>query len=1104
MIAQPLQISIARSLTEKALLPDEWSTICDTRLSSDRQGSEQLFLRWQKRLGMRQAYLNAFEKRLQQLGLDQDSAIAFLTPRKLPANAPVPDWAIVLEAILQVDNFKQPIVSVAQLQAWTEAELQQYDINLDALPLFPQFLHPFVTWALREIQSQQPDLLSWNAIETIGRYLVWRLSELSARTIAYEVKQHSFKGKLLGDTPELRYQYFAEQVLGNSAGLTELLLQYPVLGRLLAVATQQVASSIIELLTRFKQDIVDLAQVFGCDRTSSIAALFPGLSDSHQGGRTVCLVQVSDQTKLIYKPRSLAIDHAFYHLIDWLNQTGSTPTFKTLKILDRVEYGWTEFVATQSCDSEAAIARYYQRQGGHVALAYFLCGVDFHYENFIPCGEYPVPIDLEALLTSGVHVPAREWKHLPKYLLPSSLFSMLSTGMSTYWRSGDFDQILFAASGINGSGDRPWHTAVSAWSNINTDRLTLKRTAQPLHFDQSLPRLNDQRISVDRFLPDVVQGFAAVYRTLLQHRKYLLSEESPLQAFYSVQTRVLVRDTSDYSGLLAWSVAPDQLTSGAAFFVALESLSELSPTCASLAPTQAIVDEERQCLRWLDIPSFYGSPASIDIYSSEGTLYPAFVQQPSFQQMQQRLEDASEEDLIWQAELLRVSLAMALNLEAAPNQTSKPAWLNQSLNAEWLQLNGWVPLNAAVAETEATDPMLKLETHLSAIAEVLTNLALNHMEGSSWLSLGRTNNSAMVAPVHHYPWHAAGAAGTSLLFANLARHTGNEQYARLARGGMKFTFSMLEQFSQAGLWNDLPVSGYHGIGLGIYALTETGRCLNDRSLIDQALSIALKLTPEKLLRETNPDILCGAAGGLLTLLHLHRLHPDQRLVDRAIDLATPILKSQASGAAAGWFIPEFERPLMGMGHGAAGISYALLQLYAITGDSRFKESAQRGIAFEQQNFAIEQQDWADFRQPIGHTQFMTGWCAGAPGIGLARLGSLGMLEDEAEIWIDIERAIAATQKHLGKAQHHLCCGEAGRIVFLAKAAQQLNRPELWETAIQAAVATTTFYERRGYWRLHEFSERRIIPGLLDGVAGIGLMLLWLLDPKSTSQAWMLA
>ncbi len=1129
MIASPSSaISVIQTLAERAIFPDEWCAFGDVELSphlSDRAEAEKMLNRWQQRLVMRRADYDGFDERLKQLGLDADSVMAYLTPRQFPANTLLPSWATVLEAVLQPENFAHPVLTVAQLQAWTAAELQRYDRQLDATPLFPECLYPFVSWALRKLQTEQPDLyalLSLNAIETLGRYLVAQLSQLAARTIAYEVKQRSFKGNLKGDTPELRYEYWVEQVLGTPTGLTALLLQYPVLGRFLAVAAEQTLTATTELLRRFQQDTLALTHTFSCQPECTIETLFLGLSDPHNGGRTVCLLQLSDDSKLIYKPRSLAIDCAFQHLIAWLNQTGTVPDLKALQVLDRGHYGWVEFVPTEDCASAAAIARFYERQGAHVVLMHFLCGVDFHYENFIPSGEYPVPIDLEALLTIGVHAVTSEWQKLPKYLVPPSLFSLLSTSMSTYWRVGTFDQKLLAVSGINGGGDRPGHSTISVWRGLNTDRLSLKRETQPLYFQQSLPRWQGQTVAVDHFLPAVVQGFVATYRTLLQHQEYLLSPQSPLQAFYAVQTRVLVRDTNEYAAMLAWSLAPDQLTSGAAFFVALECLSELSPTCASLMPTQAMVDEERRYLQGLDIPSFYGSPASTDVWSSQGTVYPDFATQPSFTQMQQRLAAASAEDLLWQAELLRVSLAMALPPVAQPtaHETLRPAWLDQpitqlnSLNSPWLRLQGWLPWSAefpSVAAQESgdrvavEDAQTKLRSHVIALGDTLADLALNHAQGASWLSLGRVSKfSAMVSAVHHYPWHATGAAGTSLLFANLAQQTGNDRYDRLARGGLKFTLAMLEHAMATGLWEDLPVSGYHGIGLPIYVLTECGRCLADEMLIDRALSLALQITPEKISREVNPDILVGTAGALLTFLHLYRFRPDQRLLDRATALATPILNAQVAGSAAGWLVPEFERPLMGMGHGAAGIIYALLQLYAVTGDDRLKAAALRGLAFEQENFCHQAQDWPDFRQPIGTTQFMTGWCAGAPGLGLARLGSLGILPDDTMLLTDIGRAIAATQKYLGTHQHHLCCGEAGRIAFLAKAGRELNRPELWEIAMKSAIATVTFYEQRGYWRLAEFSERMVIPGLLDGVAGIGLTLLGMLDPPVTSQAWLLA
>jgi hypothetical protein len=43
-----------------------------------------------------------------------------------------------------------------------------------------------------------------------------------------------------------------------------------------------------------------------------------------------------------------------------------------------------------------------------------------------------------------------------------------------------------------------------------------------------------------------------------------------------------------------------------------------------------------------------------------------------------------------------------------------------------------------------------------------------------------------------------------------------------------------------------------------------------------------------------------------------------------------------------------------------------------------------------------------------------------------------------------------------------------------------------------------FYEHKGYWKLQSMAARSIIPGLTDGIAGVGLSLLTLIDPNQTS------
>lgn len=1110
---------IVREIVERSLSPDEGSAFPEAQPNSATATleAEQLLARWEKLIRLKTKDKSAFNRRLQHLGLDRTSAIAYLKTRHLPTDAPSPNWANLLSEVLAPDNFAQPVIAIVQLQAWCDPKSSNQ-------AAFPEFLHPFLSVILRQIRSQIPNLAEWvsnHTVKQIADYALLRLSKLAARVIAYEVKQWRFKGKLVGETPEERYQYFVQDVLGTPAGLTALFLQYPVLARLLAVASEQIITITVELLQRLQQDFAELSSLFQSGESlGTVTSLQIGLSDLHQEGRTVCILQFASGLKLVYKPRRLEVDQAFNTLITWLNQTGVTPTLRPVQLLARSQYGWSEFIASADCTTQSQVSQFYQRQGVHTALMYFLCGMDFHWENFIAAGEFPVPIDLEAVLATGIHSAPEEYQPLPKYLHPLGTCSLLTSNLSFFWRAGATDQPLFCGTGINGCGDRPWHTQFTVLQGLGTDEMKYTRRSRDYEFNQNLPRWQSKKISVNDYIPDVVQGFTAAYRILWQHREELLQPQGLLATFRNVTTRTVIRDSNEYAGTLSWSLIPDHLTSGANYDIALELLYTEQPAFNHLSCLD-LLNEEKRCCWQQSIPVYYSSPESHHIYSMPEVNSPEIdwgvvVTKTSFEQMQQRFQSASAEDLIWQSELLRVSLEMAVyprskRVQAQQEHDSQPTWSDR-----WLLTNGWsslstIPTRHLQPIDSATkvkpipidhQPLLnRLQTQAIAIGEAIVHLAMNHAQGNSWLYLSKvTQSTPQIAPVHPFPWHSSGAAGTSIFLANLAQQTGNEHYEQVARGALKFTAAMLEQCIDAGLWDTIPISGYNGLGLWVYALTENGRCFQDEALLDSALDWALKLTPERLRQEQNPDVLAGAAGALLVLLHLYKLRPDRRLIDRCNALGESILQCQHEDQ--GWRVPNFERSLLGMAHGVAGIAYALLRLYRITGSESLRQSAVAGLAYERSHFCPQAQDWSNLQQ-TNQQQFMQGWCAGASGIGLARLGSLGILQDDSALYEEIEWAIAATQRHLGKNQHHLCCGEAGRILFLATAAQRLDRPELFAVALSAALELLDFSERRGYWRLQEFSERNIIPGILDGVAGIGLMLLSLISPPSTSQVLIL-
>jgi len=128
-----------------------------------------------------------------------------------------------------------------------------------------------------------------------------------------------------------------------------------------------------------------------------------GLGDRHRRGRSVLLVEFSSGLRLLHKPKPLAVDVHFQQLLTWLNDRGADPPLQPITVVDRGEYGWSEFVTRHSCSSYDQVMRFYERQGEYLALLYALDATDFHNENLIAAGEHPVLVDLEALFHPHVH-----------------------------------------------------------------------------------------------------------------------------------------------------------------------------------------------------------------------------------------------------------------------------------------------------------------------------------------------------------------------------------------------------------------------------------------------------------------------------------------------------------------------------------------------------------------------------------------------------------------------------------------------------------------------------------------------------------------------------
>jgi lantibiotic modifying enzyme len=316
-----------------------------------------------------------------------------------------------------------------------------------------------------------------------------------------------------------------------------------------------------------------------------------------------------------------------------------------------------------------------------------------------------------------------------------------------------------------------------------------------------------------------------------------------------------------------------------------------------------------------------------------------------------------------------------------------------------------------------------------------------------------------------------------LFLSRAASATGERIFQVVAEGALR---QALEQLPAA-------ATGFYSGGPGIcYAAAEMGRGIDEAAAISQAAP-----DPSRL------DIMSGSAGAIALLLGLHRRTQSGNLLLEAALRHGDLLLSAALKEDCGWSWRTMAAPrnLTGFSHGAAGIGWALAELFAATADERFRSAGLEAFRYERSCWNAEKQNWPDFREP--EVQYPVFWCHGAPGIGFARLRAWQIFGDP-ELLEEAMRALATANSAMGSPDNYsLCHGEAGNADFLIHASQVLNDDTWLPPARAAADRGIERYEnRRVLWPCGSAGPNET-PGLMLGLAGIGHFYLRLADPART-------
>jgi len=383
-----------------------------------------------------------------------------------------------------------------------------------------------------------------------------------------------------------------------------------------------------------------------------------------------------------------------------------------------------------------------------------------------------------------------------------------------------------------------------------------------------------------------------------------------------------------------------------------------------------------------------------------------------------------------------------------------------------------------------------------------------------------TASSTMRRPMDAaQPWRAEyraleaslydGTAGVGLFLARLAVVTGDAAAHRTAVGAMRHAVARAQAMPPGRR------DGFHAGSLGVaWAAAGAASLLHEEELLAGARTLPVVARPPSG-PDRCPDVVLGGAGALIALLALADVLDEPTLVEDALATGEELIgRATVTRHGWSWAIPGRRRRhhLCGLSHGAAGIGWALVELFDRTGDERFRVGATAAFAYERSWLDALSGTWPDLRiggQRRGAARRAASpalgtWCHGEGGIALTRLRAIDVPGMEA-CGDDAGVALEATRRDLAGALPYeigdltLCHGAAGAADVLLCGAATLGErsrdaaklaPQLGHLALERYGATGD------RWPCD--AAGGTTPALFRGISGIGWWFLRLHDREIPS------
>ena len=900
------------------------------------------------------------------------------------------------------------------------------------------------------------DFLLTNIIKDIS----FKLSDKSYRVLMNEYNNAS-----------VEKNHFFKDILRDADYAEKLFERYPGLYEAMDNTVRYSLEYVNEILKNTEAEIKSIAAEFNWGKSfGKICSIQLGTGDTHNNGRTVAAISFDDGKKLMYKPHSLRMEESYGEFVDWLREkTKGEIDQDYCRVYRAKNVGWTEFIENTECSNEEEVKDYYRKMGELLCILYTFSAKDFHCENIIARGKYPIPIDMETLIQMQHSSRGSERTSVEETICDFLEKSVYTTALlPSVLHNFNTDESM-EVGGISSGRKRisPFKAKVMEYSD--GDKLSVKNVNKEIPLNQNLPVYKGEKIGVVGYFSEVKDSFEKTYRWIIDNREEYISKVAEI--FGGVECRVIFKTTNNYTQLLATSYHPSFLHNKIDREVYFHRIGLLYDEKEDMS---VLYQDEIKSMMNGDVPAYFMMSDGNTVYNMEGSAIYSGVSKTPLESIKEKIDSMSSQDMERQISLIYLTFD-GCKIPTDVNEKSKLSGMS----------------NGTLRSEEVIDVARKIADKTLARA---FNENVNGHKLISWLGfMGMGENGFGILPVG---WDVyKGNCGIALYFLRLADTTGDKKYRDYGKDILKTVDKTLIEADDKAL-SLMGMGAFTGFTGYIYTLCkcaefgwlETAEIEERMPIVDKLICYMEEADTEN----ERLDVLSGLAGVLGVFVTLHECIVNSKLpgfkvsdekvlnvIEKLSDAILDRIISLDNGMAT-WF----DNGDIGYVHGNAGIMAQLSRAAKYITNDRIYEAIDASLKYErEERYDSEKERWI-LRNGVHYMS----WCNGIAGMLIAKM-IMTKSRGTSELFEQEIHRLAYQLKNVGfGVTNCLCHGDMGSLVVLKNAADYIQDEELSK---ECRATSAEFIKKN----INKDMFVREDWGLMTGVSGVGFGLLELMEDK---------